>query len=50
MVPTVKAGLGNLPRGLYVINGRYRLVVNSTHFVTLTLVHGYTDNVCDHLG
>ena len=43
-----REGAGNRPRGLYVINGLYRLVITSGGHITLTL--GRTDNVCDHIG
>jgi hypothetical protein len=42
-----REGAGNLPRGLYLIDGLYRLVITADHHLTLTL--GHTDNVCDHL-
>lgn len=42
-----REGAGNLPRGLYLIDGIYRLVITADHHLTLTL--GHTDNVCDHL-
>jgi hypothetical protein len=42
-----RAGAGNLPRGLYVIDGLYRLVIAADGHLTLTL--GRTDNVCDHI-
>jgi hypothetical protein len=42
-----RAGVGNLPRGLYVIDGLYRLVITADGHLTLTL--GHTDNVCEHI-
>jgi hypothetical protein len=42
-----REGAGNRPRGLYVIDGLYRLVITADHHITLTL--GHTDNVCDHI-
>jgi hypothetical protein len=44
-----KAGGGTLPRGLWVIDGVFRLAFSPTGFKTLTMVTGHTDNVCDHL-
>jgi hypothetical protein len=42
-----RAGVGNLPRGLYVIDGLYRLVITADGHLTLTL--GHPDNVCEHI-
>jgi hypothetical protein len=42
-----REGAGNLPRGLYIINGLYRFEITAGHHLTLTL--GHADNVCDHL-
>ena len=41
---------GNLSRGLYVIDGLYKLDVSSAHVVTLTMVRGRTDDVCARIG
>jgi hypothetical protein len=41
-------GRGNRPRGLYVIDGVYRLEISSTGYTTLTL--GRLDDVCDRIG
>jgi hypothetical protein len=43
-------GAGNLPRGLYVIDGLYRLVITADGHLTLTIARGQTDNVCDRIG
>src|SRR4051794_4598961 len=44
-----RAGTGNLPRGLYLIDGIYRLTFAPDGYKTLTLLHGSTDNLCTHL-
>ena len=44
-----RAGRTNLPLGLWVVNGIYRLVIDPTPHVTVTLVVGTEDNVCDHI-
>lgn len=44
-----KEGGGTLPRGLWVIDGVFRLSFSSTGFKTLTMVSGHTENVCDRL-
>jgi len=49
IVATFRAGQGNLPRGLYQINGLYRLVFTPTLHRTLTMAFGTTDNICDRL-
>jgi hypothetical protein len=41
---------GNLPRGLYVVDGVYRLQISATGFRTVTMVRGTTDNVCARIG
>jgi hypothetical protein len=46
---SVRAGQGNIPQGLWVVNGLYRLVIDATGYRTLTMVHGTRYNVCDHL-
>jgi hypothetical protein len=45
----VREGQANSPRGLWVINGVYRLVIGPDGHRTLTMVSGSLDNVCDHL-
>jgi hypothetical protein len=44
-----RAGSGNVPRGLYVLDGIYRLEIGADGTKTLTVLHGSRDNVCDHL-
>jgi hypothetical protein len=44
-----REGGGNLPRGLYVIDGVYRLKIAADGYKTLTFVHGSASNVCDRL-
>lgn len=45
-----RTGKGNLPRGMYVLDGLYRLQISSAGYVTLTLARGHTDNICDRIG
>lgn len=45
----VHEGLGNLPRGLWVVDGVYRLTITAAGYKTVTMIHGSVDNVCDHL-
>jgi hypothetical protein len=40
------AGGGNLPRGLYIIDGLYRLEISPTGYRTVTMVYGTTDDLC----
>lgn len=44
-----REGAGNLPRGLYIIDGVYRLAIAADGYKTLTFVRGSASNVCDHL-
>jgi hypothetical protein len=45
-----REGAGNLPRGLWVIDGVYRIQFDSTLvYKTLTMVRGTTDDVCTHI-
>ena len=44
-----RAGLSNVPRGLYAIDGAYRIVLEPDSFRRLTLIHGTIHNVCDDL-
>jgi hypothetical protein len=44
-----REGHGNLPRGLYVIDGLYTLQISSTRDLTVTLLVGTEDNVCAHI-
>ena len=43
-------GASNLPRGLYTINGIYRIAFSSTGFKTITLTHGTIHDLCPDLG
>jgi hypothetical protein len=45
----VHEGLGNLPRGLWVVDGIYRLEISAAGYKKVTMIHGTVDNVCDHL-
>ncbi|WIN00376.1 hypothetical protein ACTOB_004077 [Actinoplanes oblitus] len=45
----VREGQGNIPRGLWIVDGVYRLRISPTGYRTLTMVTGTLDNVCDHL-
>ncbi len=45
----VRAGQGNIPRGLWVVDGLYRLAISATGYRTLTMIKGTLDNVCNHL-
>ncbi|WP_328439513.1 hypothetical protein OHA71_24845 [Streptomyces sp. NBC_00444] len=42
-------GKGNLPRGLYIIDGVYTLDISSTGHRTVTLVHGTKDDLCSRI-
>lgn len=42
-------GSGNLPRGLYVLDGVYRLQFAPDGHKTLTTVHGTQDDVCQRI-
>ncbi|MFB6837337.1 hypothetical protein [Streptomyces sp. NPDC056361] len=37
---------GNVPRGLYTVDGAYSLDVSPTGYKTLTLAHGTIDSLC----
>ncbi len=41
-----RAGLSNVPRGFYELNGVYRIAFGTDGFRTLTLAHGTIRNVC----
>jgi hypothetical protein len=43
-------GTSNLPRGLYTINGIYRIAFSPAGFKTITLTHGTIHNLCPDLG
>ncbi len=49
VLASFREGLGNLPRGLYIIDGVYRLAIAADGYKTLTFVRGSASNVCDHL-
>ncbi|MFD5327720.1 hypothetical protein [Streptomyces sp. NPDC127092] len=38
---------GNVPRGLYTLDGAYTLDVSTTGYKTLTMLDGTTDPLCD---
>jgi hypothetical protein len=40
-------GHGNRPRGLYRLDGTYRLEITASNDRFLTMVHGTEENVCD---
>jgi hypothetical protein len=40
-------GGGNVPRGLYTVDGAYTLEVSATGYKTLDLLHGTTVPLCD---
>lgn len=40
-------GGGNVPRGLYTVDGAYTLEVSPTGYKTLTMLRGTTDPLCD---
>ncbi|WP_155056627.1 hypothetical protein [Streptomyces blattellae] len=46
----VGIGEGNLPRGLYIIDGVYTLDISSTGYRTVNLAHGTTDDLCSRVG
>jgi len=50
VIARIAAGSSNLPRGLYTIDGVYRIEFSATGFKTVTLVHGTVHNLCDDLG
>lgn len=41
-----RAGLSNVPRGFYELDGVYRIAFGTDGFRTLTLIHGTMRNVC----
>ncbi|MEU2232396.1 hypothetical protein [Streptomyces vietnamensis] len=43
-------GGGNVPRGLYTVDGAYTLEVSPTGYKTLDLIHGTTDPLCTEVG
>ncbi|WP_107645002.1 hypothetical protein, partial [Streptomyces sp. Ru87] len=38
---------GDLPRGLYILDGLYTLDIDATGYKDLTMLHGTHDNICD---
>ncbi|MFF6773707.1 hypothetical protein ACFY8W_09095 [Streptomyces sp. NPDC012637] len=40
---------GNVPRGLYTVDGAYTLDVSPTGYKTLTMLNGTTDPLCDRV-
>lgn len=40
---------GNLPRGLYIIDGLYTLEISPTGYKTVTMAYGTTDSICAHI-
>jgi hypothetical protein len=49
VIARLGAGTSNLPRGLYTINGIYRIAFSPTGFKTITLTHGTIHNLCPDL-
>ncbi|MGW4227702.1 hypothetical protein ACWEF9_00185 [Streptomyces sp. NPDC004980] len=45
----IGADAGNLPRGVYVLDGVYTLDISATGYKTVHLVHGSADDVCAHI-
>ena len=50
VIARLAAGTSNEPRGLYTINGVYRIAFSPTNFKTITLIHGTIHNLCPDLG
>jgi hypothetical protein len=50
VIARLPEGSSNLPRGLYTIDGIYRIAFSPTGFKTVTLVHGTVHNLCTDLG
>lgn len=42
----VGAGQGNLPRGLYIVDGVYTMEIGAGGYKAVHLVHGTTDDLC----
>jgi hypothetical protein len=49
VIARLAEGTSNLPRGLYTINGIYRIAFSPTGFKTITLKHGTIHNLCPDL-
>lgn len=45
----VREDQGNVPRGLWIVDGVYRLAISATGTRTLTMVRGSLIDVCDRL-
>ena len=45
----LRQGLSNFPRGLYAVDGIYRIVFRPDGFKELTMIHGTVHNVCGDL-
>ncbi len=45
-----RQGKGNLPRGMYILDGLYRLQISSAGFATFTAAGGHADNICGRIG
>jgi hypothetical protein len=41
-----RQGLSNVPRGLYALDGVYRIAIQPTGFKKLIMIHGTARNVC----
>jgi hypothetical protein len=50
VIARIRAGASNLPRGLYTINGVYRIDISPTRFIKVTLFAGTEVNICTRLG
>ncbi|MGW2381046.1 hypothetical protein [Streptomyces sp. NPDC001658] len=40
---------GNLPRGLYLVDGVYTLHIGPTGYKTVAMAHGTVDELCSHI-
>ncbi|MDN3353620.1 hypothetical protein [Actinomadura sp. DC4] len=49
VIARLAAGTSNLPRGLYTINGTYRIAFSPAGFKTITLKHGTIHDLCPDL-
>jgi hypothetical protein len=49
VIARLGAGTSNLPRGLYTIDGVYRVAFSPTGFKTITLTHGRIHDLCPDL-
>lgn len=46
----VAEGGGNLPRGLYVVDGTYAMDIGPDGYKTVTMAHGTRTDICERLG